>query len=567
MEAYEQVRVIGKGSFGVVTEIIRKSDGKVLVWKEVNYGAMSEKEKQLIVSEVNILRELRHPHIVRYLDRVIDKQAMKIYIVMEYCEGGDLSQFIKRKKREGSFIEEDFIWHVFTHIYLALRECHRHREGNVVRPILHRDIKPGNIFLDSNGNAKLGDFGLAKELKSESRFAQTNVGTPYYMSPEMVNEMTYDDRSDIWALGCLLYEMATLAPPFDATNQLALAKKINAGRFAPISSRYTEGLFQAIRWQLHRQRSRRPRIEDLERIPELQQRLRAYAAANPAVFQSFSSSSSALPATPSTPAANAPDVKQLQATYNTKMKELLGVEENLRRQEAELNAREKKLKGNGVDRWLCGLYAEDWAFVDLEVEYLRREAVIRKRELSEKGKRSSGGSSDGDTSESHTSHKASIDNGIPSLSSYLQSKQPIVERSNSGAPTPSTDASSGISHHSDAYPTSYESYATSNKPVVEASDTEANSDASLASVKHRLYTNKQCSSTSYNTNQAPNTLRKHASAPREGGKDVTRREYDSNTTARTETSSSSNPLLSSGKVRSGGHMINLVKGFWKKNTR
>lgn len=134
-------------------------------------------------------------------------------------------------------------------------------------------------------------------------------------------------------------------PPFDATNQLALAKKINAGRFAPISSRYTEGLFQAIRWQLHRQRSRRPRIEDLERIPELQQRLRAYAAANPAVFQSFSSSSTPLTSTPSTPAANLPDVKQLQATYNTKMKELLGVEENLRRQEAELNAREKKLKG------------------------------------------------------------------------------------------------------------------------------------------------------------------------------------------------------------------------------
>ncbi|CCI49227.1 hypothetical protein ABG067_004472 [Albugo candida] len=552
MEAYEQVRVIGKGSFGVVTEIIRKSDGKVLVWKEVNYGAMSEKEKQLIVSEVNILRELRHPHIVRYLDRVIDKQAMKIYIVMEYCEGGDLSQFIKRKKREGSFIEEDFIWHVFTHIYLALRECHRHREGNVVRPILHRDIKPGNIFLDSNGNAKLGDFGLAKELKSESRFAQTNVGTPYYMSPEMVNEMTYDDRSDIWALGCLLYEMATLAPPFDATNQLALAKKINAGRFAPISSRYTEGLFQAIRWQLHRQRSRRPRIEDLERIPELQQRLRAYAAANPAVFQSFSSSSTPLTSTPSTPAANLPDVKQLQATYNTKMKELLGVEENLRRQEAELNAREKKLK-------------------DLEAEFLRREAAVRKREQLEKGKRPSGEQSDVDALGSQRSHKASIDNGIPSLSSCLQSKQPIVERSNSGAPTPSTDASSGISHNSDAYPTShgtYGSYAPSSKPVVEASDTESGSNGSLASVKHRLYTNKHCNGgTSYTTNHPPNSLRKHASAPREGGKDVTRREFDSNTTVRTETSSATNPILSSAKMRSGGHVMNLVKGFWKKNTR
>lgn len=339
MDAYETVRVIGKGSFGVVTQIVRKSDGKALVWKEVNYGAMSEKEKQLIVSEVNILRELRHPHIVRYLDRVIDKAATKIYIVMEYCEGGDLSQYIKRKKREGSYIEENFIWHIFTHIFLALKDCHRHREGNTIRPILHRDIKPGNIFLDANNNAKLGDFGLAKELSSESRFAQTNVGTPYYMSPEMVNEMTYDERSDIWALGCLLYEMATLAPPFDATNQLALAKKINAGKFARIPSQYSEGLFQVIRWMLHRQRSRRPRIEDLERVPQLQQRLRAYAAANSA--------------------AN-PEA-QLRTNYDQKMKELLGIEEDLRRQEAALVAREKKLK-------------------ELEADFMRREAELKKRE-------------------------------------------------------------------------------------------------------------------------------------------------------------------------------------------
>ncbi|GMF25007.1 unnamed protein product [Phytophthora fragariaefolia] len=148
------------------------------------------------------------------------------------------------------------------------------------------------------------------------------------MSPEMVNEMTYDDRSDIWALGCLLYEMATLGPPFDATNQLALAKKINAGKFTRIPSQYSEGLFQVIRWMLHRQRSRRPRIEDLERVPQLQQRLRAYAAANAPQ-----------------PVAD----PTLQTSYNQKMKELLGIEEDLRRQEAALMAREKKLKEQMVE--------------------------------------------------------------------------------------------------------------------------------------------------------------------------------------------------------------------------
>lgn len=223
------------------------------------------------------------------------------------------------------------------------------------------------------------------------------------------------------------------------------------------------------------------------------------------------------------------------------------------------------------------------SFVDLEAEFLRREAAVRKREQlcvqmstflilgltewlcrnREKGKRPSGEQSDVDALGSQRSHKASIDNGIPSLSSCLQSKQPIVERSNSGAPTPSTDASSGISHNSDAYPTShgtYGSYAPSSKPVVEASDTESGSNGSLASVKHRLYTNKHCNGgTSYTTNHPPNSLRKHASAPREGGKDVTRREFDSNTTVRTETSSATNPILSSAKMRSGGHVMNLVR--------
>ncbi|RHY11609.1 hypothetical protein DYB36_002707 [Aphanomyces astaci] len=101
MDQYEHVRVIGKGSFGIVSKILRKVDNKELVWKEVDYGQMTEKEKQLIVSEVNILRELKHPHIVRYLDRVIDKQSTKIFIVMEYCEGGDLSRLIKRHRRDG----------------------------------------------------------------------------------------------------------------------------------------------------------------------------------------------------------------------------------------------------------------------------------------------------------------------------------------------------------------------------------------------------------------------------------------------------------------------------------
>lgn len=82
--------------------------------------------------------------------------------------------------------------------------------------ILHRDLKPGNIFLDTNSNVKIGDFGLARVMNGESQFAYTHVGTPYYMSPEQINDTKYNEQSDIWSLGCIIYELAALRPPFQA---------------------------------------------------------------------------------------------------------------------------------------------------------------------------------------------------------------------------------------------------------------------------------------------------------------------------------------------------------------
>lgn len=270
MENYEKICDIGAGSFGRVAKIERKSDGKLLAWKEINYGTMSEKEKQLIVSEVNILRELRHPNIVRYYDRVIDKRSTQLYIITEYCEGGDLLGLIRTLKAERKQIEEDRIWDYFAQLILALRNCHRHKQGTVTKPILHRDIKPANIFLDaSHKTVKLGDFGLARELGSSEGFANTNVGTPFYMSPELINEQRYNESSDIWALGCLLYELAAFKPPFSASNQLALAMRINSGAFERIPGCYSEDLHRAIKWMLRVQHDRRPRVEDFDRIPQV----------------------------------------------------------------------------------------------------------------------------------------------------------------------------------------------------------------------------------------------------------------------------------------------------------
>ena len=267
MENYERVSDIGKGSFGVVSKIKRKSDGRVLVWKELNYGKMNEKEKQQLVSEVNILRELHHPNIVRYYDRIIDKEQTKIYIVMEFCERGDMAQLIKKMRRDKEFASEEKVWRVLAQISAALFACHRKKEGSRV---MHRDLKPGNVFFDSNGNVKLGDFGLSRMMGDESVYAYTHVGTPYYMSPEQISDQKYSEKSDIWSVGCVVYEFAALRAPFEATNQIQLAMKIKSGKIERIPSQhYSEELWRTIQVMLTLEQTARPTVEDLMAHPKI----------------------------------------------------------------------------------------------------------------------------------------------------------------------------------------------------------------------------------------------------------------------------------------------------------
>jgi len=268
-DRYTVLEEIGQGSFGSVCKI-QRTDGKIFVWKEISYGRMSEREKHQLVSEVNILRDLRHPNIVRFYDRIIDKQKARIYIVMEFCEYGDLANVIKQNKRRGELIPEDTAWKVFSQVVEALEWCHTRPEG----VILHRDIKPGNILLDANSQVKLGDFGLARVLKGND-LARTHVGTPYYMSPEQVQGNWYNEKSDIWSLGCLTYELCALRPPFEAASQHALGQKILTGSFARLPGRFSQELQRCLEWMLKSQPSSRPSARDLLGVPQVAVRIRS----------------------------------------------------------------------------------------------------------------------------------------------------------------------------------------------------------------------------------------------------------------------------------------------------
>uniref|UniRef100_A0ABI7W7A2 non-specific serine/threonine protein kinase n=1 Tax=Felis catus TaxID=9685 RepID=A0ABI7W7A2_FELCA len=296
-EDYEVLHTIGAGSYGRCQKIRRKSDGKILVWKELDYGSMTEAEKQMLVSEVNLLRELKHPNIVRYYDRIIDRTNTTLYIVMEYCEGGDLASVITKGTKERQYLDEEFVLRVMTQLTLALKECHRRSDSG--HTVLHRDLKPANVFLDGKQNVKLGDFGLARILNHDTSFAKTFVGTPYYMSPigsafpkalivrkwyqthllefrtprsflkvlEQMNCMSYNEKSDIWSLGCLLYELCALMPPFTAFNQKELAGKIREGKFRRIPYRYSDELNDIITRMLNLKDYHRPSVEEILENP------------------------------------------------------------------------------------------------------------------------------------------------------------------------------------------------------------------------------------------------------------------------------------------------------------
>lgn len=245
LEDFEVLSTIGSGAHGTVRKVRRRQDGQILVWKELNYGAMGESEKQGLVLEVNLLRELRHPNIVKFLHHIVDRRSTTLYILMEYCPGGDLKHLISKCHQTSTFLEEGFIWRVLKQICEALKVCHTRqlRKGPI---ILHRDIKPANVFLDADGEVKLGDFGLARTLNSEASFATTFVGTPYYMSPEVIEGQDYNEKSDMWSLGCLIYELCALHPPFQATTHKQLAAKIKEARYERIPIQYSNALQEVL---------------------------------------------------------------------------------------------------------------------------------------------------------------------------------------------------------------------------------------------------------------------------------------------------------------------------------
>lgn len=265
---YEELKVIGRGQYGKAHLVRAEIDDQYYIAKTIDLTCLSSKEQETAYQEVALLRSLDHPNIVSYRDNFF--MGDTLVIIMQYCEGGDLATYIKDMRKQRQRIDEQQIMHYFVQILQALQYIHSKR-------ILHRDLKTSNLFLmKSKFVVKLGDFGISRVLEGSIEAAITVVGTPYYMSPEVCENKPYTFKSDVWSLGCCLYEMCMLKHAFSADNLLGLVYKIVSDKYEPIPEQYTAQLNTLIQRMLEKKDKPRPSVKELIDDPYVQSFLDEY---------------------------------------------------------------------------------------------------------------------------------------------------------------------------------------------------------------------------------------------------------------------------------------------------
>eukprot|EP00927_Polykrikos_kofoidii_P000179 TRINITY_DN10077_c0_g1_i2.p1 TRINITY_DN10077_c0_g1~~TRINITY_DN10077_c0_g1_i2.p1 ORF type:complete len:1687 (+),score=365.87 TRINITY_DN10077_c0_g1_i2:103-5163(+) len=252
---YKRLKLLGAGSFGSAY-LVQKRDGIgiKLAAKEVQIAHMSETQREATKAEADLLQQISHPNVVAYVDSFLE--GSKLYIVMEYADGGDLARRIRDAKEEEKNIRESRILMIFAQLALALEHIHGLH-------ILHRDIKPLNIFLTKQNAVKLGDFGVARIIDASVDGAQTQIGTPFYISPEVMKREAYGTKSDLWALGVVTYELAQLKVPFLASCLPAVAVMICEAEPEPLPSIYTQNLATLVFGLLTKDPEKRPFLHDI----------------------------------------------------------------------------------------------------------------------------------------------------------------------------------------------------------------------------------------------------------------------------------------------------------------
>ncbi|KRZ05755.1 Serine/threonine-protein kinase 4 [Trichinella zimbabwensis] len=197
-EVFDILCKLGEGSYGSVYKAIHKSTGQCLAVKQVPVDT----DLQEIIKEISIMQQCDSPYVVKYYGSYFKNSDL--WIVMEYCGCGSVSDIMRLRKQT---LNENEIAVILRDVLTGLQYLHSRRK-------IHRDVKAGNILLNTEGHAKLADFGVAGQLTDTMAKRNTVIGTPFWMAPEVIQEIGYDCKADIWSLGITALEMAEGKPPY-----------------------------------------------------------------------------------------------------------------------------------------------------------------------------------------------------------------------------------------------------------------------------------------------------------------------------------------------------------------